>query len=816
MPSRPTELVFPLRGINEGWGFGKQPEGTTPDAQNVTPFDPLDDRIRGGQRGGTSKYYSALHNGSAIIQRMGTVTDMLNPGSTGTDTFTQANGQLSGTDWYLLEQAAGLTFIASATVPLIVSNEVSRSQPGTPVAYRTGGLHKSLAIISSNYSISADITLDATVSGTQPRMEFLVRVATPGFPLSYSDDMLPIWIEIWRTPSDIYSLVVNSLHTDGRDIHLTMTPGSNDYLDPAWWASTPRTVKLVAEGNDFSMYVGSTLLTTMTIPQHGNTGTGIGFFLLCATANDNASTVTLDNFIFTDDPSQSGREHKMVAVSGGDIYQGILPLILTLATSGTNAVATSGRIDMQTAFDKIYFADGNPANYKYFDNNDDIVYTWTPTAGTLPMGSDETAVTITAATPGTPSFTVAEDWSDRAAGDYLLVADSVSNDGFYTIASVSGSGPTVLTVNEVIPDNDVTGSPTIQYQNRGCRIIKLYRGRVLMAGLVTDPQNWFMPVAGNPLDWDYGATPISATMAVAGNNTDSGKCPDIITCLAPYSDDIMFIGGDHTLWMLRGDPAEKGRIDNISYQTGIAGPDAYTFDPNGIFYFFGAGTLWRMAIGGVPEPLSRNRMDSTFGAISLVTNTIHLAWDNARHGLFIFVVPSVEGSTTHYYWDERTDSFWKLVFPDAQGPTTVFAFDGDNPNDNALMLGGWDGYIRQIDSSATDDDGTAISSYVLYAPISVGGPTVNTRISSITAVLDTDSDDVILTVYAEDTVQKTIEASTIRFARTIAAGRTKMLGRIAGNAIMIKLSNSVDETTWAVESILVDVKAVGHTRKDQL
>ena len=92
----------------------------------------------------------------------------------------------------------------------------------------------------------------------------------------------------------------------------------------------------------------------------------------------------------------------------------------------------------------------------------------------------------------------------------------------------------------------------------------------------------------------------------------------------------------------------------------------------------------------------------------------------------------------------------------------------------------------------------------------------NTRINGITAILDTESDDVVLTAYAEDTVQKTIEASTIRFARTLSAGRTRLLNRVAGNAIMVKLSNSTAGETWAIEALMASSETVGLTRKNQL
>jgi hypothetical protein len=51
------KVPFPIKGVNEGWAFGQQPEGTSPDALNVLPIDVQEDRIRGGQRWGLTKYF---------------------------------------------------------------------------------------------------------------------------------------------------------------------------------------------------------------------------------------------------------------------------------------------------------------------------------------------------------------------------------------------------------------------------------------------------------------------------------------------------------------------------------------------------------------------------------------------------------------------------------------------------------------------------------------------------------------------------------------------------------------------------------------
>ena len=51
-------LTFPLGGINKSRVPEDQPEATSPDINNVRPFDVLDERIRGGQRPGMKKRYS--------------------------------------------------------------------------------------------------------------------------------------------------------------------------------------------------------------------------------------------------------------------------------------------------------------------------------------------------------------------------------------------------------------------------------------------------------------------------------------------------------------------------------------------------------------------------------------------------------------------------------------------------------------------------------------------------------------------------------------------------------------------------------------
>lgn len=52
------EILFPVKGIHKGFPANKQPPDTSPDLNNMRPYDISDKRVRGGQRPGLSKRYS--------------------------------------------------------------------------------------------------------------------------------------------------------------------------------------------------------------------------------------------------------------------------------------------------------------------------------------------------------------------------------------------------------------------------------------------------------------------------------------------------------------------------------------------------------------------------------------------------------------------------------------------------------------------------------------------------------------------------------------------------------------------------------------
>jgi hypothetical protein len=739
---KPVDLSFPVKGLDENWAYKAQPEGTSPDCLNVRPYDPIAARLRGGSRPGISKYFASAVNGSNPIQRMGYVIESIVGGpTTTTETFTQGDGQLAATNWNDLEEtfASAPNFVTSVANPRVTGNRVVLNNTTHPASFGMSvGIHKTVSIGAGvPFTISADVTLvcDSADNATI-QAGVLVKVpAAPSFPLDQGFTVGPyvqIWVypAIWPDPGP--HLYVGMDWGSSLDLGL-MTPGSGDFMDPAYW-TTPRTISFrIATSSSYPLsqaiagsplcieaYIGGVFVGAWnpldTFPNTWSIANpGVGFYLSKTAEVGNA--ITLDNWAVTTGNPLSNRKPKIVVVSGGSIYSGTKGAGLVAATTGTSVLTTlMEKVHMTDILGKMYLVDGT--NYVKWDNATNTASTWTATAGTLPVSAANT-----------------------------------------------------------------------------CRLIASYRGRVVLSGLVDDPQNWFMSKVGDPLDFDYGAT-VSAVMAVAGNNSVAGKCPDIITCLAPLSDDLMVIGGDHTLWIMRGDPADGGRIDNLSQQMGILGPDSYCTDPTGVFYFFGNGVLWKMIPGSTPEPMSRGRLDKTFGAIDYSTHTVKLVWDETFHGIHIYVVPTASGPAYHYWWDVRLDGFWKDQFPAAQGPTCTMVFDADAPNDRVVMLGGWDSYVRQSDATARTDDGTTILSRVKFGPMTPGGVHQNTKLHRIITRLDGASDPVTLKVYAANSPDLVVAAASPIWATEVSAIAPYSMPRIAANSLLFELTNNTFSAVW--------------------
>lgn len=300
----------------------------------------------------------------------------------------------------------------------------------------------------------------------------------------------------------------------------------------------------------------------------------------------------------------------------------------------------------------------------------------------------------------------------------------------YTVAT-----DTVAVATAVPSPGNITGTVP-----PNCSLICNWRGRIVLAGDSNNPQNYYMSrvpgtyfntvtstnvVIGPGADWDYSQD--DGAQAVAGNLNTGLQIGEPIVALMPFSNDYLKIGCSHSLWMYQGDPAVGGNLVNVSNEMGVVGKDAWTIDPSGTLWFAATGGLFSVRpaweIYRPPEPVSLQSVNQAFRNLSPGEERVVLLYDPDLHYLHTFGSPMLQGAATHLTMDARSigkdgpPGFWPQIFPDACGPVCACTYFSDgNPNNRAILLGGFDGYIRSWSDTATDDDGTATSAGVTLGP----------------------------------------------------------------------------------------------------
>lgn len=757
MPAKQlVDIPWPMKGLVENAAYGNTPDMTTLDCLNVRPYDALEKRLRGGQRTGQSKYLADQVNGSNPIQAIEEVVEAFDPDSVVADqrlyykdfSALTAGESLQDEDaeWREYERDTSSQMVKTAGGSLALDIE---TLSGTE--YAKGDiatvLDGRLGMLNQTLSIGQAYVIRATFI-----VPFYAATASSGgFGLVARADETGIAADGALTQF-ILAGVANGLQTTPNTLSVrywdSSFPGdsSTATLGTRTFArATEYTVELRVSGNTFNFYVDGGLVGSFTNSNY-TSQVGVGFYCSDWTAGPEGPFIK-DFEVLTGVAPATLRTTKIVAVSGGTVKAGTPSTGLLLPSNGSGAMSSSGRVAVQEAFQNVFLADGVTANYQYLDLDANEIKDW------------QTAVT----------------------------------------AEVSGT---------LLPQGSADAT-------KACRIMSLYRGRVALSGLQEDPHNWFMSAVGRPFNWDYDLTAASealgvgpATQAIAGNNSVAGELGDVVTALAPFQDDVLIMGGANSLWIMQGDPAAGGIIDNISRRIGIVGPDAWTFDTSGNFYFFGNNGLYRLAPnGGTPELVSQNRLDRTFADVDLLRNRVILVYDREWQGVHMFFSPEDQPSTAseHYFWDERTDSFWKDQYPVAHGPTAVQLYNADNPAERAVLIGGYDGYLRFFDSDGTSDDGAAITSRCRFSPIQPGSILASSRVDEILVVTDENGNDVTFKLYAAESPEQADAAADAatnpKFAKTLTPGRTiPMRQRISQNTFVPVIEQTANNTTWAYET----------------
>jgi hypothetical protein len=355
------------------------------------------------------------------------------------------------------------------------------------------------------------------------------------------------------------------------------------------------------------------------------------------------------------------------------------------------------------------------------------------------------------------------------------------------------------------------GALPVDSLNNTPRLIALWRGRCVLAGLIKEPQGWFMSASGDPHDWDYGPQDISPTQAVAGVNSPLGVVGDIVTALIPYNDDVLIFGGDHTIYVMNGDPMAGGQLDLVSDAIGIAWGEAWCKDPYGTVYFVSNKTgIYTLVPGQSPVRISQ-QIEQYLQEIDTGTSGIRLVWDDRYQGLHVFVGSLLKAQAeTHFFYEQRTGAWWTQTFANKRhNPLACCVFDGNLPDDRVALIGSWDGYVRFFDANATKDDGYLISSSVLIGPL-VTKDLDELLLKDLQAILGETSGTVTYEVFTGTTAEIATSRPAVA-SGTWGPGRNLLsFTRASGHAIYVRVSST---NRWSIETIRARLSGQGKVRR---
>ena len=395
-----------------------------------------------------------------------------------------------------------------------------------------------------------------------------------------------------------------------------------------------------------------------------------------------------------------------------------------------------------------------------------------------------TAVSGATVTTGQPIFGV-EHLQKFYIADYNVAGNGVLK----ILDPTDGSWATVTASAGTVPVN--------------CIYVCRYRDRLVLF----DGYLWYMSASGDPTDWDYSTT--VATGAVSGQEAIAGTIGEIHTAAIPWGDDYMILASQNAIYNMVGDPKSGGEIVNISRNTGIVGWSAWCWGEHGELYFLGNNGLFRLIPGGLPEPMSREKLPRDLINVSSQDSEISLVYNPVEDGVHIYKTRKDGLKTTHWFYSLKTGGFWQDSMDSDHEPYCAHNYTTDVNGMSKMLIGCDDGYIRNYDEDAETDDGENIDSYVKFAPIRlVGGDYREGVLNELIGVMAQASGDIAYEVMVANTNEEAVVADSFATGTWTGGGLQASDRTQARGGSMVLKVGSDGARSWSLEKII----AIAHER----
>ncbi len=158
--------------------------------------------------------------------------------------------------------------------------------------------------------------------------------------------------------------------------------------------------------------------------------------------------------------------------------------------------------------------------------------------------------------------------------------------------------------------------------------------------------------------FDYTDWVMSADISDVGRPfviqlSEAGELGGNIVALVPHKDAYMLAATSSSLWVVRGDPAAGGGLQNISRDVGMVGPRAWCRDHLDRYYFLSSHGLYTVsASGDGVQALSENLIPEQLTGVT-DADTV-LEYDHATRGVYIHI-PTAAVS---WLFETEGQAFW--------------------------------------------------------------------------------------------------------------------------------------------------------------
>ena len=359
------------------------------------------------------------------------------------------------------------------------------------------------------------------------------------------------------------------------------------------------------------------------------------------------------------------------------------------------------------------------------------------------------------------------------------------------------------------------------------RLIASWRNRLVLARTVDEPHNWHMSAVGDAENWDYFPALPVVTQAVSGNNARAGLAADMINTLIPYNDDLMIMGGDHSISRMTGDPMAGGQIDVISQTIGMAFGQSWTMDPEGVLYFVSTESrIYAMTPDGKIQKISNKYIeDAVLEHWNESEFRMKLVWNSKDGGLHVLFLPnslaagqSAGIGVDALFYERVNNAWWRDQFAAEVVPYSAIVRDGDSPQDRTVLFGNEDGTVlnwakQSVNSTTiTDYNDNAINAWVFIDIASETSSQSETlRCTSVETIMSHYTQDAKIRLYADDNPLTLPDSeAAVEWAPPGRSGRLPL--RAKGANLGLKISATGASGAFSTESIHVTLTKAGRSR----